>query len=58
MESTGEKHREFSKMNYVLDGRAKTATETIIRKQGRRNLSRRGQRQNSRRDDIRDSTDC
>lgn len=58
MESTGEWHREFSKMNYVLDGRAKTATELIIRKQGRRNLSRRGHRENNRRDDIRDSTDC
>lgn len=53
MESTGEWRREFSKMNYV-----KTATELIIRKQGRRNHSRRGQRENNRRDDIRDSTDC
>lgn len=58
MESTGEWHREFSKINYMLDGRAKTATELIIRRQGRRNLSRRGQRENNRRDDIRDSTDC
>lgn len=58
MESAGKWHREFSKMNYVLDGRAKTDTELIIRKRGRRNLSRRGQRENSRRDDIRDSSAC
>lgn len=55
MESAGEWHREFSKMNYVLDGKAKTDTEPIIRKQGRKNPSRRGQGENNRGDDIGDS---
>lgn len=58
MESTGEWHREFSQMNYVLDGIAKTDTEPIIGKQGRRNPSRGGRRENNRGDDIGDSTDC
>lgn len=45
-------------MNYVLDGKTKTDTEPKIRKQGGRNPSRGGQRENNRGDDIGDSTDC